>query len=66
MKAHGKGKGISLTDEFTNKVNKFKQVLANVSEGVPIRPWKPYMPSRAMQAASARAAEVHKIPSLVH
>ncbi|MCR4304948.1 MAG: hypothetical protein NUV63_12130 [Gallionella sp.] len=64
-KRTGKGKGISINSQFTSTLNNFKQGLANVSEGVQVREWKDYKPSREMEAASARAAEIHKIPSLV-
>ena len=33
--------------------------------GIPVREWKPYRPSRAMLEACAKAAAINKIPSLV-
>ena len=57
------GKGLDLTDKYTNHVNKFKHALANVSEGVPVVEWKPYKPPRAMEDAIARCKELTALPS---
>lgn len=50
--------------DYTNNFVKFKQEMTK-TPAPEVREWKDYKPSREMEAASARAAEIHKIPSLV-
>jgi len=63
MKAHGKGKGINITSQFTSTLNRFKGCIANVSDGVPVREFVPYVPSKAMERAVARCKELTALPS---
>ena len=55
MKAHGKGLGISINGG-TSTINKFKMLLANASEGVEVREFKPLVSWPA--AAHPRQAEI--------
>lgn len=64
MKAHGKGQGLDINDKFTNNVNKFKQVLSHVSDGVPAREFVPLKVKPHPRQADMDA--IRAIPSLVH
>lgn len=64
-KRTGKGKGIDITSQFTSTLNRFKGHIANVSEGIEVRPWRPYTVPREMAEASERAAAYCRLPSMV-
>ena len=55
MKARGKGKVFHINGGGLNKVNSFKMILANVSEGVPVVPFKPLKIAEHPRAAEMRA-----------
>jgi len=58
MKRTGKGCGITINSEFTSTLNRFKGCMANVSEGVQVREFKPYKVPKAMQDQVERCKEL--------